>query len=290
MPAVRHPLRARCNVSLSVVTCPSASFKPTKVDTQRGRPTNVKRLKHKAFAPSTYSSSERSSYPSREIPTYPSRERETHTLTSFHTLVASLSFAFSSGSFIPSTLILPVSLTTRITHFVKIIHATDDLRAGRLWSTYDESNETHTLNLVIPAPAQHRKYTHRIRDFSLLSDEQLLSSRDFLSLALPYYLEARGQEPPSPISPFTSFSYDFLREQQSKRNDPVHALITAPEGSAVDVMSVVACYLSFISEKETSTVLRYIDDDVEYVAPEWRGVVGEGEGVEIIERAVLMGM
>ena len=282
MPAVRHPLRARCNVSLSVVTCPSASSKPTKVDTQRGRHTTIKRLKHKAFAPSSHSSSERSAYPSRE--------RATHTLKSFHTLVDSLSFAFSSGSFTPSTLILPASLTTRITHFVKIIHATDDLRAGRVWSTYDESNETHTLTLIIPAPAQHRKYAHRIRDFTLLSDEQLISSRDFLSLALPYYLEARGQEPPSPISPFTSFSYGFLREQQSRRNDPVHALITAPEGSAVDVMSVVACYLSFISEKETSTVLSHIDEDVEYVAPEWRGVVGEGEGVDIIERAVLMGM
>ena len=43
-----------------------------------------------------------------------------------------------------------------------------------------------------------------------------------------------------------------------------------------------ACYLSFISEKEMSTVLRHIDDDVEYVAPEWRGVVGEGEGVNIV--------
>ena len=58
----------------------------------------------------------------------------------------------------------------------------------------------------------------------------------------------------------------------------------------MDVMSVVACYLSFISEKETSTVLSHIDEDVEYVAPEWRGVVGEGEGVDIIERVVLMGM
>ena len=282
MPAVRHPLRARCNVSLSVVTCPSASLKPTKVDTHRGRHTTVKRPKHKAFAPSTYSNIERSAYPSRE--------RETHTLKSFHTLVDSLSFAFSSGSFAPSTLILPASLNTRITHFVKIIHATNDLRAGRVRSTYDESSETHTLTLVIPAPTQYRKYAHRIRDFTLLSDEQLISSRDFLSLALPYYLEARGQELPSPISPFTSFSYGFLREQQSRRNDPVHALITAPEGSAVDVMSVVACYLSFISEKETSTVLSHIDEDVEYVAPEWRGVVGEGEGADIIERVVLMGM
>lgn len=283
MPAVRHPLRARCNVSLSVVTCPSASFKPTKADKQRGRLTTSKRLKQKAFASFTYSSSQRSIYPNRERET-------THTLKSFHTLVDFLSVAFSSGSYTPSTLILPTHLTTRITHFVKIIHATDDLRAGRVWSTYDESNETHTLTLVIPAPLQHGKYAHRIRDFTLLSDEQLISSRDFLSLALPYYLEARGQEPPSPISPFTSYSYGFLREQQSKRDDPVHALVTAPEGSAVDIMSVVACYLSFISEKETGHVLRHIDDDVEYVAPEWRRVVGEGEGVDIIERAVLMGM
>ena len=29
-------------------------------------------------------------------------------------------------------------------------------------------------------------------------------------------------------------------------------------------------------------MLRHIDDDVEYVAPEWRGVVGEGEGVNIV--------
>ena len=37
-------------------------------------------------------------------------------------------------------------------------------------------------------------------------------------------------------------------------------------------------------------MLSHIDEDVEYVAPEWRGVVGEGEGVDIIERAVLIGM
>jgi len=55
-------------------------------------------------------------------------------------------------------------------------------------------------------------------------------------------------------------------------------------------MSVVACYLSFISKRETSPVLRYIDDDIEHVAPERRGVVDEWEGVDIIERAVLMRM
>jgi hypothetical protein len=172
MPAVRHPLRPRCNVSLSVVTCPSTSFKPTKVDTQRGQLTTVKRLKRKVFALSTYSSTERS--------TYPSRERETHTLKSSHTLVASLS------SFTPPTLILPAPLTTRITRFVKIVHTTGDLRAGRLWPTNDESNQTHTPNLLIPAPSQFKKYTHRIRDLTLLSDEPSLSSRDFPSLALPY--------------------------------------------------------------------------------------------------------
>jgi hypothetical protein len=37
-------------------------------------------------------------------------------------------------------------------------------------------------------------------------------------------------------------------------------------------------------------VLRYIDDDVEFVAPEWRGVIARGERVNIIERAVPMGM
>ena len=41
-----------------------------------------------------------------------------------------------------------------------------------------------------------------------------------------------------------------------------------------------ACYLSSISEKKMGTVLRHID--VEYVGPEWRGVVGEGEGVDIV--------
>ena len=96
---------------------------------------------------STYSSSKRS--------TYLSRERETHTLNSFHTLVASLSFGFCSHP-------PPSFLTTLITHFVKMIHATDDLRAGRVWSTSDKSNDTHTLTLFIPAPTQHRKYTHRI--------------------------------------------------------------------------------------------------------------------------------
>ena len=49
----------------------------------------------------------------------------------------------------------------------------------------------------------------------------------------------------------------------------------------MSVMSIVACYLSFISKRETSPVLRYIDDDVEYVAPEQRGVVDEWEGVDM---------
>lgn len=78
----------------------------------------------------------------------------------------------------------------------------------------------------------------------------------------------------------------------------VHVLITAPPGpagcigpsSAVDVMSIVVCYLTFAGGEETTTVVQCVDGEVGAfelgLANVWKGRV-KGDGVEVIQRTAL---
>lgn len=70
----------------------------------------------------------------------------------------------------------------------------------------------------------------------------------------------------------------------------VSVLVTAPqdERGSVDIMSLLAGYLSFASEESVETVLRYIEED-NTVGDIWKGVLGP-EGVEFVQSVVCAGM
>jgi len=273
MPVVRQPLRNRCNVQLSVVTCLSCDDISNDDNPTRGR----SRTRHRKIAAKRKKNkSPRPSYVKGEavVPMLP-RSKGNHHLQSYFELIPFLSIALSDGSFDPFSLQLPASSASLIpfTHFIRIQYPTPLLgfNPGLAWSEYHLKTGISVLNLIIPKPQQ--------REQTLLTEHQLLLSRDFLSLALPYYCRF---EPPK-----------WANELSSA--DMVHVLITAPPGptgssGVVDVMSIVVCYLTFAGGQESTTVVDCVDGEVDDfglgVADVWRGRV-KGDGVEVIQRVAI---
>ncbi|EAU91828.1 hypothetical protein CC1G_04595 [Coprinopsis cinerea okayama7 len=176
---------------------------------------------------------------------------------SFYELVPYLSLAFSDGDFTPE-IAARFNLspnTNEFTHFLKIVDAKSPSEAGRTILETDEYTGTQTLTL----PIYHHPPPNRRRDYTLLSDRQLLAARDFLSLALPYFSEGRPN----------------LKKRGS--SDMAHVLMTAPKGigGAVDVMSIAACYLSYASMVDIDTVVEHMDEAIGYGGKGWVGVIGE---------------
>ena len=290
MPVVRQPLRQRCNVQLSVITCLSDNkYDDISKDECPVRGRSRKRHARKIAASrkrkfkSPHSSSALTFVKDKAAVTIPSlpfpRSRGNHHLQSYCELIPFLSIAFSDGLFDPSTLLPSTTSASLIpfTHFIRIQYQTPLLNPGLAWSEYHLKTGTSVLNLVIPTP-HPLQYTEQ----TLLTEHQLLLSRDFLSLALPYYCRS---EPPV-----------WTNELSSA--DMVHVLITAPPGpagcigpsSAVDVMSIVVCYLTFAGGEETTTVVQCVDGEVGAfelgLANVWKGRV-KGDGVEVIQRTAL---
>jgi hypothetical protein len=177
-----------------------------------------------------------------------------------------LSIALSDGSFdfsTPRPQPPPTSSSViPFTHFIEIHYPTPLLNPG------NGKTCTSILNLVVPTP-QHEDHQNQ----TFLSEHQLLLSRDFHSLALPYH---SGSEP----GPHGTRS---------------HVLITAPPGpsgssNAVDIMSIIACYLTFAGEEETTTVVECVDAELDAFGSElanvWKGRV-KGDGVEIIQKVAI---
>jgi hypothetical protein len=204
------------------------------------------------------------------------RSRGNHHLQSYCEIVPFLSIALSDGLFDPSTLLPPTTSLPLVpfTHFIRIHHPTPLRNPGLAWSEYHLATGTSVLNLVVPTPHSEEK--------TLLTEYQLLLSRDFLSLALPYY--SRSQPP--------------LWANDLPSADMVHVLITAPpeptgrsgSSSMVDVMSIVVCYLTFAGGAKTRTVVECVDGEVDTfesgLADVWMGRV-KGDGLEVIQRVAI---
>ena len=286
MPAVRQPLRKRCNVKLSVVTSLSGNTYNdialiSKDDNRvRGRPQRRQRkmeAKRRKLRPSSTQA-----YLKREVAvTLPSPlplPRSKANLQSYCELIPFLSIALSDGSLDPSTPQLPPTSSSVIpfTHFIEIHYPTPRLKPGVAWSEYNVKTCTSILNLVVPTTPQHEDQQNQ----TFLSEHQLLLSRDFLSLALPY---RSGAERPPWVDDLPSA-------------DMVHVLITAPPGpsgssnAAVDIMSIVACYLTFAGQEETTTVVQCVDAELDAFGSElanvWKGRV-KGDGIEIIQKVAI---
>lgn len=145
------------------------------------------------------------------------------------------------------------------THIVNITHPTHDVDQnfkGSAHESYDHS--LRRLHLVL---AQSSSRMNKAQRTGLaLSELQLRSVRDFLALALP----------PSLAS--------------STDQSTVKVLITTPHGRPTDAMSAAACYLAFTSGQNVDTILRFVDEEEDFLSV-WKGEVSEDE-VEKIEKVV----
>ncbi|KAK2464441.1 hypothetical protein APHAL10511_003589 [Amanita phalloides] len=247
-------------------------------------------------------------------------------LQSMHEFLPFLFIAFSDGQYTPAS--LKASYGIDFSHIVKIAYPSliENEHPGSIFTSVNKKTGVQTLTLTIPSPHSHSRSSstgsaygndlstspsrRRLkgrrhartgisqRMYTLLTEEQLLSVRDFLSLALPYYLEAR---------PTT----------KKVVNETVAVLVTAPgssslkpvcgmedlngfgldyygcskygnDGGAADIISAIACYLSFASETPADMVLAYIDEE-ECLGDEWKDAVSRDEdGVGYIQQVAAM--
>ncbi|KAF8815984.1 hypothetical protein BYT27DRAFT_7078350 [Phlegmacium glaucopus] len=269
MPAIRQPLRKRCNVQLVVITCASDNTYDT-----RGR-SHKRQKKTKRRVKPPHHSSTKGEVSISSLPLPRARSKGIY-LQSYCEVVPFLSIALSDG-FDPSTILPPTTSISDIsfTHFIRIQYSTPLVDAGRSWSEYNLKTGTSVLNLIVPIPQEDQTQT-------FLSEHQLLLSRDFLSLVLPYVC---GSDPPT-----------WAGEPQSA--DKVHVLITAPPGplgcidssSVVNIMSIVTCYFSFAGGRETTMVMECVDNEMDdlglALADVWKGRI-KGDRVEVIQRVAI---
>lgn len=247
MPVVRQLLRERCNIQLKI------------------RTTTTPR-RHRHISPALPSSDDEYAYVPRELK--PTRHKRVLTdptlrplnrataggLLSLYELIPFIFLSFHHGHLLPPSLITDNSAT--FTHVIKITHATPNFPVGAIDLQLDSKRGLSMLLLAVPAPPVLTEYAAlraRIskpadqRNRTVLTDKQLVTARDFLSLALPYYSQAyaRTHDIPAPSA------------------DRVRVLITAPvgDGAAADIMSVVVCYLTFCSEERAGAVLGYITSE-----------------------------
>jgi hypothetical protein len=277
MPAARQPLRERCNVKLNVATAISVqeSFNTPVYDDD----VFTKRRRHvpDVRVPFTNAVAEKkNAIMPRLHPVNPSAARG---LQSLHELLPYLFISFHTGNRLPAQVITKDGTT--FTHIVKITHATPKRKAGTMDIGEDAKRGLYTLTLVVPTSPLRGRGRRRVRSrgkvcATILTDYQLLAARDFLSLALPYYSEARPKNPiPGPVG----------------SADQVRVLVTAPAGdtAATDVMTIAACYITFVSRVCAQTVLECIEKEEE-VPWYWKGIIGEGkDGFSLIDYVAEMG-
>ncbi|PFH45734.1 hypothetical protein AMATHDRAFT_51498 [Amanita thiersii Skay4041] len=244
-------------------------------------------------------------------------------LQSLHEFLPFLFIAFSDGQYTPTS--LKASYGVDFTHIIKIAHPVVGGKfstiPGSISTSVNRKLGTQTMTLTIPSPStfspghkrtysigrkqgrRHARVGFTQRMHTLLTEEQLLAVRDFLSLALPYYVEARPSSKKhsaeqvavlitAPGSPkrqqqYGSDDYDFdgygngYGNNNNSNNIPEKI---SDHGGAADVISAISCYLSFASETPVDTVLAYIDEE-EGLGDEWKDAVSrDEEGAGFVEK------
>ncbi|KAF8700267.1 hypothetical protein AX14_000821 [Amanita brunnescens Koide BX004] len=245
-----------------------------------------------------------------------------------HEFLPFLFIAFSDGQYTPAS--LKASYGIDFTHIVKIAYPSllrDDF-PGSVSTSVNKKTGVQTLTLTVPSPHSHsrsssagsaygdsintsparRRHKGRRhartgvsqRMFTLLTEEQLLAVRDFLSLALPYYLEARpntmkvasenvavlitapgGSKPAYGMDDLEEFGLNGFGHTGYGDNG-------SDKGGAADIISAITCYLSFASETPVETVLAYIDEE-ECLGDEWKDAISRDEdGVGFVQKVVDM--
>jgi hypothetical protein len=281
---MRQPLRQRCNVKLNVFT----AITPEKVietysDVYKRDTSSQNKSRRPAPDVKVPFNEMAAGNVNPMIPMtprlHPVSKLAAQSLQSLHELLPYLFVSFCTGGHLPTEVITDDGAA--FTHIVKIAHETSQRQAGLAEIGRDVKRGLHTLVLFIPNSAPQRRGMRGVRNVgkrmtTLLTEYQLLAARDFLSLALPYYSETH---PASEVL-----------EGPIESADRVRVLITAPaeDGAATDVMSVAVCYITFVSEESAQIVLECIKKEEE-VPGTWKDVIGEADGIRLINYAAVMG-
>jgi hypothetical protein len=282
MPAVRQPLRQRCNVRLNVYTAiPPEEVLETSArvyDEDVSAQTKSRRPVPDVSVPFNGIAAGKKN-PFTPL-LHPVSKSAAQRLQSLHELLPYLFVSFHTGNHLPTEVVTDDGAA--FTHIVKITHQTSKRKAGLVEVSRDVKRGLHTLILAVPTSTPRRHGRRRVRttgerNTTLLTEYQLLAARDFLSLALPYYSETH---PASEVLEGPIGSADRVR---------VLVTATAGEGAAADVMSVAVCYITFVSGESAQTVLECIEKEEEVPAI-WKDVIGEGEaGIRLVDCAAMMG-
>ncbi|KAF8069979.1 hypothetical protein FPV67DRAFT_995435 [Lyophyllum atratum] len=275
MPAIRQSLRDRCKVQLHVKTAIPASdddyyYYDDEIN-KRGR--SRMRKYTDVCVPYNKASIKKSNAAQARL--YPIDTPTTEGLHQLHRLVPYIYVGFYDAEHLPPSIVSDDGAL--FTHIVKITHASKTQKPGHCDLQVDIERGLCCLKLVVPGPCPESKAKENTAEGQsrkmVLTEEQLLLARDFLALALPYYAEAH----PRDDIPWGSA-------------DIVRILIAAPagEGAAADIMSIVACYLTFASEEPAETVVEYIkvEEDIPKV---WTQGVEGREAVRLIAKIARFG-
>ncbi|KAF8625462.1 hypothetical protein AX15_005365 [Amanita polypyramis BW_CC] len=246
-------------------------------------------------------------------------------LQSMHEFLPFLFIALSDGQYSPVS--LKASYGIDFTHIVKIVYPSliNGDTPGSISTSVNSKTGVQTLILTISPPHSHSRSSsasstygnstnttppHRRvkgrrhartgvsqRMYTLLTEEQLLTVRDFLSLALPYYLEAKPTTKKvasenvavlltAPGSSKAAYGMDGFGSNGYGYQG--HGDDGSDKGSAADIISAIACYLSFASETPVDTVLAYIDEEA-YLGDEWKDTLSRDEdGAGFVQKVAAM--
>ncbi|TFK33816.1 hypothetical protein BDQ12DRAFT_715654 [Crucibulum laeve] len=178
------------------------------------------------------------------------------------------------------------------THVIRIAHSSFD--AYRAWA--ERKGGVYILTLTVPL-VPPRKGSNEI----LLTDDQLLNARDFLSLALPYYSEERfpdhlpearsadrvdvlivaDLDAPFDLQAFASSSATsisprnatFIYPTQTQQPSSFSASNFTMPSLGPTLFSIALSYIAFVSEKSPRAVLHAMHHDDLAVNHFWCGLV-----------------
>jgi len=265
-PPTHSRLRERCGFSLRITTSPPipgtcgprsprVHVHPHRNNLPRRRPGQRKRIVfHEDLSPAAAAEAKphvpsTAADPIPENPLPPADK-------CLQELVPGLSVAFALGDDAEARR----ALEDGYSHVVEICYSPAGPRECAGGSAEEIREEkAQRLRLVLPSSV---RASDPGRAALALSDMQLRASRDFLAQALPYTLAERPDA------------------------GGVRILITTPIGRPTDAMSVMGCYLSFVSRKSVERVLRFIDEEEDFLSV-WKGEVSgdEAERAETIARS-----
>lgn len=204
----------------------------------------------------------------------------------------------------------------RFSHVVKIIYLGDEDKvdpSGRVWRpghahhAIDRENNCQVLTIAVPRPESNRgrstKRKGSSKTVTRLTAEQLIYTRDFLSLALPYYAEAHPE----------AVHARGLDDDETRSADRVRVLICAPRerygidddghdsdssgsvdiplvvddsaASSADVVSVVSCYLAYATDMSAVDMLDHFNEDPSAPAI-WKSSVDDFSSVQFVSEVV----